>query len=277
MGSLLPALLASLVAASFPSVGPPRTPATPSLFPGVQKLIWIGAHPDDEVLLAPTLARLCLRERVACHFLVLTRGEAGICLLPSGCEPDVATVRAHEMQAAAALFSASLTQWTLPDGGGTTGWSAASGGHSALLSRLRAFIEEQDPDLILTFDPRHGSTCHGDHRSAGELVIEAYATLLSQPALVLLETRATVTAAPPFVRFAPAGTVKDGLFADAATSDIGDARGTWSYAAADAALHASQFANESVTALRRMRPQERVVYFAPAAMALDSDEIFTCP
>ncbi|MEO7795353.1 MAG: PIG-L family deacetylase, partial [Thermoanaerobaculia bacterium] len=215
--------------------------------------------------------------RLECHLLVLTRGEAGICLLPGGCLPDLATVRAGEMQAAADLFGAGLTQWTLPDGGGLAGWAAAAGGHAALVGQLRNLLQTLAPDLVLTFDPRHGSTCHGDHKATAELVIEAHGGLATQPALVLLETRASVTATQPYVTYSPAGPARAGVFGLAATLDREERRGTWSYAVLDAGLHRSQFAPETVRALRRMPGTQRVVYLAPAATVLAADDVISCP
>lgn len=269
--------LLGLLAAAPASLDPQPTATLPPLLPGVDSVLWVGAHPDDEVLAAPALARLCRVERLACHFLILTRGEAGICLLPGGCLPDLASVRSLEMQRSAELLGATLTQWTLPDGGGIAGWNAASGGHGALVARLASFLEALSPDLVLTFDPRHGSTCHPDHRAAGDLAIEALERLATQPAFYLLETLATVSATPPYVRYAPASSAKTGIFGYAATLDDGEVRGTWSYAPLAAGLHPSQFAAETLSALRRMPGTERVVYLAAAPGALASDEVFTCP
>lgn len=269
--------LVPLLAASPATLDPFPTATSPPLFPGSRSVLWVGAHPDDEVLLAPVLAKLCLLERLDCHLLVLTRGEAGICLLPGGCQPNLADVRTIEMQQSAALLGAELTLWNLPDGGGTTGWSAAAGSHSALVSRLTAFLQALAPDVVLSFDPRHGSTCHGDHKAAGELVVEAHAGLDTQPAMFFLETRATVNATPPFVAYSPAASASAGAFGYPATLDVGDSYGTWSYTALAAGLHPSQFGPETVRALRRMPGTQRVVYLAPAPSALADDDVFSCP
>lgn len=252
-------------------------PFSPPLFPGVGSVLWVAAHPDDEVLVAPALAKLCRLERLACHFLVLTRGEAGACLRPEGCLPDLATVRGLEMQQAAALFGAELTLWTLPDGGGLAGWDAASGGHGALVTRLEGLLRNLAPDLILTFDPRHGATCHGDHRAAGELLLEARVRLEPMPATFLLETRVEVTAAPPLIRYSPAADARAGAFGYPATPDIAGVSGTWSFSIAAARLHRSQFSAATLRALSRRPGIERVVYLAPAEPVLADDGVATCP
>ncbi len=276
--SALPALLLlHLLAVDPPTLDHFPTPSSPPLFPGVGSVLWVGAHPDDEVLLAPALAKLCRVERLACHFLVLTRGEAGVCLRPEGCLPDLATVRTSEMQQSAALFGAALTLWTLPDGGGLPGWNSASGGHAALVARLTTFLRNLAPDLVLTFDPRHGATCHGDHRAAAELVIEARAALLQQPALFLLETRVEVTNAPRSVRYFPAASANAGTFGYPATPESAGNAGTWSYSAATARLHRSQFDAATLRALGHLPGTERVVYLAPAATVLDDNGVYVCP
>ena len=50
----LPALLVLHLLTFTPGIlDPLPTPASPPLFPGVRSLLWVGAHPDDEVLVAP--------------------------------------------------------------------------------------------------------------------------------------------------------------------------------------------------------------------------------
>jgi len=277
MPSLSVVLLLPLLASTAGIPDPLPVPSSPPLLPGVHSVLWVGAHPDDEVLVAPALAKLCRVERLACHFLVLTRGEAGVCLRPEGCLPDLATVRTAEMQQSAALFGATLTLWTLPDGGGLAGWNAASGGHAALVARLGTFLSSLAPDLILTFDPRHGTTCHGDHRAAAELILEARAGLVSLPAAFLLETHVEVTAAPPLIRYSPAASAQAATFGYPATPDCAGNPGTWSYSVATARLHRSQFDASTLRALGHLPGDQRVVYLAPAAPVLDDSEVFVCP
>lgn len=280
MPALPTVLLLSVLGSISGILDPLPTPVSPPLFPGVRSVLWLGAHPDDEVLVAPALAKLCRIERLACHFLVLTRGEAGVCLRPEGCLPNLASVRTAEMQQAAALYGASLTLWTLPDSGGLAGWNAASGGHAALVARLRSFLVASAPDLVLTFDPRHGATCHGDHRAAAELLLETRAGMVERPVTFLLETRvevSAVTGAAPFVRYSPAASAAAGAFGYPATPDVGGTPGTWSYSAATARLHRSQFDSATLRALEHLPGDQRVVYLAPADSVLADDNVFVCP
>jgi LmbE family N-acetylglucosaminyl deacetylase len=245
--------------------------ALPPLFPRARTLLWIAAHPDDEVLAAPLLGRLCVEEGVRCHFVVFTRGEAGRCAKPQGCGPDLGDTRAAEMQRAARLFHAGLTQWALPDGGGPAGlWESAAGGREALLTRLRRIVDATQADVALTFDPRHGSTCHGDHRQVGSLVLEAMAEQPNAPALYLLETVLERRAGLPMA-FAPAAGVRAGVTGfDANSSRLAAAPPYWQFLLDAAAVHGSQFDGAQRRALRRMPSRQRVVYLAPAERVLAS-------
>ena len=105
-------------------------------------LLWIGAHPDDELFVAPYLG--AMRERGArIDFLLATRGEQGPCYRPEGCEPDLGTVREREMRDA--------------------------GGADPLRARFVRGIEAFAPEEILTLDPEHSG--HADHRAVGRLVL----------------------------------------------------------------------------------------------------------
>src|SRR5207248_1606521 len=88
-----------LLAASLPLAARTRAVRPP------QKILWIGAHPDDEILVAPILGRECVERGAQCALLVMTRGEGG----------GSTEVRTAEMQRAAELLHATLTHWTFAD------------------------------------------------------------------------------------------------------------------------------------------------------------------
>jgi LmbE family N-acetylglucosaminyl deacetylase len=141
-----------------------------------RSVLFVAAHPDDEVPIAPWLAKKCIEERARCSILVLTSGENG----------GNAAVRAAEMGQSASLFGAQLTMWGLVDGAPAS-WGADIG------QRIRTHIEAIDPDIVVTFDPRHGTTGHPDHRAVGQLVIDAIGG--TRP-LYLIETRIDVFLSP---------------------------------------------------------------------------------
>ncbi|MEQ9320689.1 MAG: PIG-L family deacetylase, partial [Polyangiaceae bacterium] len=153
-----------------------------------ESVAWIGAHPDDELYAAPYLASLCLDEGARCKLIVMTRGEAGQCKLPEPCLPDLATVRDAELAASAALFGADLVHWDLGDGLSPSPESVinqwAQGELDDFVAQLAA--ELAGVDRVVTFDPRHGDSCHADHRAAGALTIAAAASAGIGPSRVHL-------------------------------------------------------------------------------------------
>lgn len=152
--------------------------------PGEVHTLWIAAHPDDEVTVAPLLADRCLGDDRHCTMLVVTRGEGSSCPSVGGCPPDLADVRTMEMMESAAQFEADLIQWDLPDFRSPEPnfvgdveqhidqWASAVGSREALLTMVRETIIDVAPDAILTMDPRHGTTCHTAHRAIAQLTLE---------------------------------------------------------------------------------------------------------
>ncbi|HSP15780.1 MAG TPA: PIG-L family deacetylase [Thermoanaerobaculia bacterium] len=216
-----------------------------------RRILWIAAHPDDELMIAPLLGRYCIEGTSRCSLLVTTRGENGPCELPGGCS-DLGAIREQEMRSAAALFHASLTQWSLPD---VMSDVAAAWGPD-IVTRLRQSIVIDQPTVVITFDPSHGSTCHPAHRPIGALVLDAIAAMGSDaPGVFLVETRATLDDRDRFA---------NGLPDQAITID---ARGTWHDLTEDAALHTSQFSNALVGSLAETPDAERFLFVAPASKA----------
>jgi LmbE family N-acetylglucosaminyl deacetylase len=220
-------------------------------FAGARSILWIAAHPDDDVVVAPLLFSLCRDRSLRCTFIVATRGEKGPCLLAGGCEPDVGTVRTGEMQRAAAYFGASLIQLAYEDGGGVAppAWD-----RDELRSTIASLID-MNPDVVLTFDPRHGTTCHPDHMAVGSLVTDALANRSTGPVLFYLETRVNVITDPLHLEFAPS-------YPNAA--HLYTFRGGWNALIADMQIHRSQFDDSWVAAALQVPDADRDVYVARA-------------
>jgi len=238
--------------------------------------MWIAAHPDDEALVAPLLARWCGDGRARCSLLTATRGEAGPCLRPDGCLPDLASVRSAEAGAASQYFGANAILLSLPDGGGSVPppWDIDAGGSPGLVVTIAGFIRAEAPELVLTFDPRHGTTCHPDHRAIAAVVLEAVKLLSTPPAVYLLETRLEVDAQPFALRFrsaAPAAIRFDANEPLAATAGA-----AWNAIAADMERHPSQFDAAWLAAVSSVPTADRAVYIAPAATIL-KQPASTCP
>ncbi|HXG59324.1 MAG TPA: PIG-L family deacetylase [Thermoanaerobaculia bacterium] len=222
--------------------------------------MWIAAHPDDEAVAAPLLASWCREPGARCALVVLTRGEAGACLLPGGCSPDIATVRGAEAAAASEYFRADSILLRLPDGGGS---AAPSWPRDAVIRRIAGEIDAFAPDAVLTFDPRHGTTCHPDHRLTGELVLAAVERVPTKPEVHLLETFVTIEL-PFAIRFAPA--TSEASWFDANTTLGSTGAAAWNAVIDDMRRHPSQFDERWIRAVSEVAPQERAVWFAPASV-----------
>jgi LmbE family N-acetylglucosaminyl deacetylase len=233
-------------------------------------LLWIGAHPDDEVILAPLLGELCVEGRHTCTFLVATHGESGLCRLPEGCEPDVETVRLAEMRAAAALYRANLFQGMLPDVPGPDpvavrqAWNAEVGGRGELLDRLATAIASAAPRAVITFDPRHGSTCHSAHRAIGAMAIQALGRLhIPPPAVFLLESRVRIAPGGTSIVFSKAVDSPSLLTFDVTKPRRGAPGTGWDYLLADAHVQPSQFDATFLASLEGVPNEARRVYLLP--------------
>jgi LmbE family N-acetylglucosaminyl deacetylase len=232
-------------------------PSSDDLFGAQARILWIGAHPDDESLIAPLLGTACAERGAECSLLVLTHGEHGPCALPEGCS-DLGAIRTAEMNAAATLLHASLTLWSHPDVmenvRGT--WPAS------IVDDIATEVARFRPTVVITFDPRHGSSCHPAHRAAAELTIEALARIDNPPQLLFVET------------------VNRDLSLENATPGAAGLRTLsdgWHYLLDDLAAHRSQFTDEQ-RAILVATPQERQrVWLLDARWAPFATYVYGCP
>ncbi|HEV7429237.1 MAG TPA: PIG-L family deacetylase [Thermoanaerobaculia bacterium] len=212
------------------------------------KLLWIGAHPDDELFAAPWLGKM-KDEGAECAFLLATRGEAGKCVRPMGCQPDLGTVRTEEMEAAARLFAGRLWFADCPDGTASEpedvlrSWERSAGGRDALHRRFTRVIADFAPDRIVTFDPRHGCTWHADHRALGMLVQR----LALDIPITLVQSR---------IAFSSPLAITPGR----RTAIRVDSASTWHYLLADLQCHSSQFTPAVLELFRAVPDEERVIW-----------------
>lgn len=239
-----------------------------------QSLVWVAAHPDDEVIVAPLLASLCIERRGQCTVIVLTRGEKGVCLLAEGCDPSLSAVRSAEAGISSQYFGADLVLLNLEDGGGGDDglageWEEEMGGREPLLRMLAAYIAAARADAVLTYDPRHGTTCHGDHRAVGRLVGEALSRIAEPPQLYYLETRIDVNPEVPAVLFAPAWPMPSTFAFDANRELAGLGHSGWDALIQAMRIHRSQFDERWIQAVRAVPQNWRAVWVVPAEVALE--------
>lgn len=150
------------------------------------RVMWVGAHPDDEALAGPILARACIALGRPCLMFVLNHGDGGRCPSPVGCWPDLGTVRHRELTRVARAFGAELEHhrlWNapLPESSFPPRPAIAKRWREDLAARrlgdpadlVARAIRRFRPTILLTFDPHHGFTGHPEHQLASRFAMEA--------------------------------------------------------------------------------------------------------
>lgn len=143
------------------------------------RVMWVGAHPDDESLAGPILARACKGLRRPCLLYVMNHGDGGECLKRESCFPDLATVRGREMREVARRYNAQLEhRWLynapLPFSSFPPReviaklWLAEEDVGAEVARAIRRFR----PTVLLTFDPNRGFTGHPEHQLAARFAME---------------------------------------------------------------------------------------------------------
>jgi LmbE family N-acetylglucosaminyl deacetylase len=130
-------------------------------------VIAVFAHPDDERVIGPLLARLA-REGRETHLVIATDGSRGVrdfARIPAGAE--LAAARAKEARCAAdRLGVRQLHLLGLPDGA-----LASFDELGKLRAALVPVLDSVQPSVIITFGPE-GGTGHPDHRLVGNVVTQ---------------------------------------------------------------------------------------------------------
>ena len=140
----------------------------PAAAPAGRRVLAVFAHPDDERVVGPLLARLA-RDGHEVHLVIATDGSKGVrdhAGIPAG--PPLAAARAREAECAARRLGVRrLHMLGLEDGG--LGKSAAT--LAELRTNLSAIMASVRPEVIVTFGPE-GGTGHPDHRLVGNVTTE---------------------------------------------------------------------------------------------------------
>ncbi len=158
-----------------PSVPPPD--GSPAIVPddrktsGPPSVLVILAHPDDELTIAPVLARI-QREGGQVTLVYATSGDAGPGL--SGLEPGEELAALREDEARCAAFGLGLEEpifWRFGDG--TLADTARNADPVArdLGERIAQLIEIERPRMIMTWGP-DGGYGHADHRMISNAVTQ---------------------------------------------------------------------------------------------------------
>jgi N-acetyl-1-D-myo-inositol-2-amino-2-deoxy-alpha-D-glucopyranoside deacetylase len=144
----------------------------------VSGLLVIGAHPDDEVLLAGGTLAACAAAGLQAGVVSLTRGELGpIADAALATRETLGEVRLQELRASCEELGASLLKcWRRPDG--SLRWTDRSG----IVRQLVALFETNRPNAVITFG-EDGLYYHPDHIATYEFVRTAVDRMPKPPAL----------------------------------------------------------------------------------------------
>lgn len=149
-------------------------------------VLWVGAHPDDEAVVAGALLAQLSRSGRRVFVLSLTRGE-GTGIRGSEADEGVAAARGREYCLACSLYRAqdcaseafpSVAHLGREDGRfeespGEVVEAWRRLGHGDPVACVEEWIRAVRPEWILTLDPDHGMYGHPEHRAAAEITLAA--------------------------------------------------------------------------------------------------------
>jgi LmbE family N-acetylglucosaminyl deacetylase len=220
------------------------TPNAATAQAGGHTVMAVFAHPDDERIVGPLLARLA-REHDRVVWVVSTDGSKGVtdhAGIPAGAR--LAEVRAGESRCAAERLGIQPPiMLGLEDGG-----LASFANLGRLREALNRLVAQYRPEVVLTIGPE-GGTGHPDHRLVGNVITEVvqgltwadppalyYATLPAERMRDAPPARPTITPIPQ--RYLP-------VRVPFTPADLAAARASFD-------CHASQYTREQREAIDRM-------------------------
>src|SRR5437879_4914829 len=140
-------------------------------------ILLIVAHPDDDTLAAPYLAKAIYEEHKHVSVIYGTRGNAGGNAVGSEQAASLGAVR--EIEGRRALASMGILDVWFLNGPDTPGQdvlhSLETWGHGASLEQVVRLVRLTRPEVILTWLPLYvAGENHDDHQAAGVLATEAF-------------------------------------------------------------------------------------------------------
>lgn len=135
-----------------------------------RSILAVFAHPDDEGVVSPILARYA-REGCRVHLAIVTDGRNGVgphAGIPAG--EALSGVRAQEAECACRCLGIEPPRLLGVEDG------AVAGHLDRVEGEVCRLFEELDPDLIITWGP-DGLYGHPDHRLVGDIVTQVFQTV----------------------------------------------------------------------------------------------------
>ena len=146
---------------------------------GGRTLLAVFAHPDDETMVGPLLARYARQPNTRVHLAIVTNGDKGVtpfAKIPAG--NALAAARAKEAACACtALGAQPPILLGFPDGG-----LASMQVLVQATAQVKAAIDRLQPDAIVTWGP-DGGYGHPDHRLVSAIVTQIVQAGEATPAL----------------------------------------------------------------------------------------------
>lgn len=166
-------------------------PAENSLVESVQRgdrVLFIGAHPDDELTVAAFLTRAA--ETAEVMVLCLTRGEGGRDRSGLNLGDSIGEIRSEELKRSCDILGVDVRILGFSNGAAPEikakirareipretpadvidRWNASG---RDPLAEIRTIIDDFDPNIVLSFDAKQGFSNHPEHCAAAVLAIEA--------------------------------------------------------------------------------------------------------
>ena len=148
--------------------------AVPAPAGAIPTLVAVFAHPDDETIVAPALARAA-RDGARVYLVIATDGRLGASKhagIPAG--DSLATVRAGEARCSAAVLGAQPPVLLgFPDNGLAVLSPWPGEPLDRLAKRIDSTLRVLKPDVVLTWGP-DGGYGHQDHRLVGDVVTQVF-------------------------------------------------------------------------------------------------------
>jgi LmbE family N-acetylglucosaminyl deacetylase len=161
-------MLTAALLAAMGSVPMIKTVPAQAPNPTTRTLVAVFAHPDDEAIVGPMLAKYGRESGTKVHLVLATNGEKGVtpfANIPEG--EQLAAARMKEADCAcAALGIEPPIRLGLPDGG-----LGSSQVLAQAAARLQAAVDPLKPDAVVTWGP-DGGYGHPDHRLVSALVTQ---------------------------------------------------------------------------------------------------------
>ncbi len=139
-------------------------------------LLVVTAHPDDESMMAATMARYADQGKVV-SLVIATHGEGGGNSTGKESGVSLGIVREAELRRCLGilgvryLYSLHQPDWAYTESVQAT---LARWGHDESLRRLVRLVRILRPEVIATMDPAPVGGQHGHHQAAGRLATEAF-------------------------------------------------------------------------------------------------------